>query len=126
MPCWLGCRRTVPIQYTYKGTDYYYNERGQKIDPLDDNWPVLAYIELKNPTSNFGFRIGDIVLGCNDWYMRFYDSIPYKSLVSKISTIILLSSSEKPNLKNAFVQKFFSFSYEYLTICAIKISPCII
>ena len=71
--------KTFSAKYMINGEYEYYDERGQKINPYDDEWPRVAYIDQHNRTSNLGFKTGDVVLACNDWYMQFYDANPMQS-----------------------------------------------
>lgn len=56
---------------TSNGTKFF-NEFGEQINPNDDNWGYLAYVEIINKDTVLGFKDGDIILACNNWIMAFY------------------------------------------------------
>ncbi len=67
--------------YPFQDNSCYYNEDGQRINPNinNNNNGILAYIEIKQNIPNVKFKDGDIILSCNDWYMKFYDENPLES-----------------------------------------------
>ena len=62
--------------YFGHGEDLYFDEYGRKINPIEHSWFYLAYIELSQTESFIGFKDADIILGCNDWSMKFFEEEP--------------------------------------------------
>ena len=67
--------------YPLQDKTCYYNEDGQTINPdiANNNNGILAYIEVKQNVPGEQFKDGDIILSCNDWYMKFYDEDPLEA-----------------------------------------------
>ena len=68
--------------YNRNNTGLYFNEHGEIINPENDDWKQLPYIEVIKSDSTLGFCDGDIVLACDDWIYQ----IDGNNCLSKTST----------------------------------------
>lgn len=64
--------------YSFNGKELYFDENGQPKENPKDNalLPLFAYIEISVPNNKLDFKLGDILLKCNDWLMSFNEKDP--------------------------------------------------